>query len=318
MTAARKAASIAGIGTVGFALVGSAVPAFAASVAGCGDAPVGGDLTRIGDVCELDFSVSGSYSWTVPSGLSGLYAVVAGAGGGAEADSVSWGYAGSGGEVEYVDLSSQPAGSTAQIVVGAGGATSDGGAADGEDSSIDLGGVTTAAGGVSGSTYVQYCIADGNFSTYVGNGNGAGGPAGTAGDDCATTTAPGVAPATDTDSSGDAALAIFSTFTETLGAGGRVLVAPLALDPQPALDGTGRGADVQYVDPSSVPESNTAGGDGRVMLRYAAIDGADVDSELADTGGADATGAVALSGLLAAAGAAALVLSRRRAVLQRD
>ena len=311
MTAPRKAASIAGIGTLGFALVGTAVPAFAAPVAGCGEAPAGGDLTRIGDVCELDFSAAGAYSWTVPSGLTGLFAVVAGAGGGAYADGISQGYAGSGGDVEYVDLSTQPAGSTAQVVVGAGGATSASTADDGGDSSIDLGGLTVAAGGAGGEFFSHFCIADGNFSSYVGNGDGAGGPAGTIGDDCATTTAPGVAPATDTDSSGDAALAIFSTFSETLGAGGRVLVAPLALDSQATINGTGRGADVQYVDPSSVPVSNDAGGDGRVVLRYAAVAPA-ADAELADTG-ADTAGIVTLGGLFAAAGAAALMFSRRRA-----
>ncbi len=320
MTAPRKAASIAGIGTIGFALVGSAVPAFAAPVAGCGEAPVGGDLTRIGDVCELDFSAAGTYSWTVPSGLTGLFAVVAGAGGGALADGVSEGYAGAGGNVEYVDLSSQPAGSTAEVVVGAGGVSAETTPASGGDSSVDLGGLTVADGGDAGAFFAQYCIAAGNFSTYVGNGSGAGGPAGANGEDCATTTAPGVAPATDVDSDGDAAMPLFASFADELGAGGRAIASPISLDSQPDLDGTGRGADVLYVAPSTVPSFNSEGGDGRVVFRYPAAAGAEVDnddSELADTG-ADTSGIVALGGLFAVAGAAALVLNRRRAALQRD
>ena len=317
MTASRRATSIAGIGTIGVALVGSAMPAFAAPVAGCGEAPAGGELTRIGDVCELDFSAAGSYSWTVPSGLSGLFAVVAGAGGGALADGVNEGYAGAGGNVEYVDLSSQPAGSTATVIVGAGGISAESAPMGGGDSSVDLGGVTVADGGDAGAFFAQYCIAAGNFSTYVGNGSGAGGPAGANGDDCATTTAPGVAPATDVDSDGDAAMPLFASFADELGAGGRAIVAPLALDSQPDLNGTGRGADVLYVAPSTVPSFNSAGGDGRVVFRYPAVDEAEVDEELAATGAAGTDGA-ALAGLLVAAGAAALVLNRRRAAAARD
>lgn len=313
--------AIVGIGGLGLAVLGSASGAVAAlPVEGCGEVPADGALTRSGDLCQVEFSASGASSWTVPAGLTALHAVVAGGGGGAWV-SGSNGYAGSGGDVLYVDLTSQLGSAAAVTVqVGAGGASGAVPAA-GETSTLVMGPSTTiAAGGGAGDFFTHYCIVDGNFSIYVGNGAGAGGPAGALGDDCATTTAPGVAPASDADSDAQPALSSFVGFADTLGAGGRVIAnlvsTPATLDDQATVDGTGRGADVLY---TAVDQSLAAnnGGDGRIVLRFPALpaeeDGEEnAGEELADTG-SDAGALGALAAAFGLAGAAALFADRRRA-----
>jgi hypothetical protein len=253
---------------------------------------VGGTVTLDGDTCEVEFTSAGSYSWTVPSGLTGLYAVLVGAGGGALADGASDGYAGSGGEVIYADLSGATGGASATIIVGAGGASDTDEAVDGGDSSLTLGSTVTAEGGVAGDfDGSSYCQGAGTFSIYVGNGSGASGAASASSADCAVGYVPGLSPASDADSDATPAFAIFAGATAEYGAGGRVLVAPgQSLDAPSALSGTGRGADVlvDSNDPITVSDSDEAGGSGRVMLRFTATDagagGAEPDGELAATG----------------------------------
>lgn len=315
MTTKLSTGAIAGVGTLGLAMVGSTVAVAAPGAAGCGDTPVGGEVTRTGDICQVDFSSSGSYSWTVPQGLTGLYAVLTGGGGGAWVAG-SNGYAGTGGDVVYVDLTAAATQPTAQIVVGSGGVSS-GQPSSGADTTLELGAISAVAtGGSDGATFTHYCIVEGNYSVYTGNGDGAGGPAGTMGDPCDETFAPGVAPASGNDSLGESPMSAFSTFSETLGAGGRVLTSPesqpVTLDPQPVVDGTGRGADVLYATDDESLTATHDGGDGRVVLRFAALAGEAGADELADTG-AEVGALVGAAGALGLAGAFALMIGRRRA-----
>jgi hypothetical protein len=269
---------------------------------GCGDAPAGASLTRTGDVCQLDFDTAGASSWTVPSGLTGIYAVLVGGGGGAWVSGAN-GYAGSGGSVVYATLTGTPAGTAVSVEVGAGGASS-GDPAPGQDTQVSAGSPVVADGGLQGNAVFRYCIAGGSYSVYTGNGDGAGGTSGPDGADCATSTAPGLVPATDDDNDGNDPLPVFADLTDEFGAGGRVLVAPAAL---PTGTATGAGASVSM----DIPESDVAvfdefGSDGRVIIRFDAPKAA-----LAATG-FDATALLAGAGALGLAGVAALSASRRR------
>lgn len=315
MTTLVRSIAFTGAGALGMAALSVVSPAAAASVAGCGDEPAGGSLTRTGDVCQLDFTTPGAYAWTVPSGLTGLYAVLVGGGGGAFANGSDSGYSGSGGEVVYSDLTLAQAGAAVSVTVGFAGVTGASAPTAGSSSSVTVAVpaiAATALGGIAGGFFTpSYCVADGNFSTYVGNGNGAGGDqAGPGGDDCATSASPGVRPSADADSNALAALPIFSSLTTEFGAGGRVLVSPQTLPAAPSLVGTGVGASALYVAPSTVPLADAAGGSGRVIFRYAAT-----DSGLAATGStAEVLPAAGFAAGLGLIGAMMLAFSRRRRV----
>lgn len=329
MTPFMKTAALLGVGGLGAAVL-AAVPAAAApTVAGCGDAPVGGHLERMGDICELDFSAAGDYAWTVPAGLTDLYAVVVGGGGGAlYAPIRNEGYAGSGGEVIYADLAAPTEGSAVEVTVGSGGASDDTDPTPGSPSSVTGSAVVDASGGAAGLLVGHFCQPAGDYSVYVGNGDGAGGTAGPSDVDCVDSTAPGVQPSTDVDSNGAGPLAIFSTAMTEFGAGGRVvnsLSGPL--DSGAAYDGSGRGADILYLagsaDPfvrSSLPDVHDTAASGRVLLRYTAFapagDGDALDGDvLAATGAASNSAAtVGFAAVLAMVGALLMALSRRRAV----
>lgn len=303
MSAVIRTASVVGVGSIGLALVGAVSASAVPPVEGCGDAPTGATLTRTGDVCQLDFSTAGDFSWTVPSGLTGIYAMLAGGGGGAWAGGQN-GYAGSGGDVVYATLTGTPAGTVVPVTVGAGGASGDGDQEPGEDTSIDAGSPVIASGGNEGNDPFSYCYA-GSWSVYTGNGQGAGGPAGPDGDDCDVAAAPGVVPSTDDDSNGDDPLAAFADLSTEFGAGGVVFTAP---DPVPSvLESNGIGASVSMdIVESEVAVFNEFGADGRVIIRYDAQ-----KTALAATG-LDLSGLLAGAGALGLAGAVALVASRRR------
>jgi len=294
----------AGVGALGLAAMGVVSPASALPpVEGCGDAPAGATLTKTDGVCQLDFPV-GTYNWTVPAGLTSLYAVIAGGGGGAYADGASNGYSGSGGDVIYADLTSTAGGATT-IVVGDGGVSGDD-PTDGGDSSVTAGSTVTAPGGVSGGFLGTFCLINSDFSVYVGNGNGAGGTVNVF-TDCEVDFIPAVNPIdSDVDTNGDPVPAIFASLDAPLGAGGRVLRAPASLTPDVDLTGTGQGASVFYVsgDPSSIPDFNGVGGSGRVILRYTV-------AALAATG-TNAVAPLGLGAVLAALGATLFAASRRR------
>lgn len=295
----------AGVGALGLAAMGVVSPASALPpVEGCGDAPAGATLTKTDGVCQLNFPV-GTSNWTVPAGLTSLYAVIAGGGGGAYADGSSAGYSGSGGDVIYADLTSAAAGSMTTIVVGDGGVSGDE-PTDGEDSSVTAGSTTTAPGGLAGGFVGDYCVINSDFSVYVGNGSGAGGIVNVFAD-CEVDFIPAVNPLNgDVDTNGDPVPAIFASLDAPLGAGGRVLRAPASLTPDVDLTGTGQGASVFYVAgaPSSIPDFNGVGGSGRVVLRYTV-------AALAATG-ANAIAPLGVGAVLAGLGAMLFAVSRRR------
>lgn len=276
MTSLRARAGLGALGSVGLIALGAASPvgAIPAPVEGCGAEPEGADLTRSGDVCQVSYTTPGEYEWTVPSGLTSIHAVVTGAGGGAEVRRGNWGYAGSGGDVVYHDLSGVGAGAVVDLEVGQPGASAFDSSAGGATS---LGGVG-AGGGAAGGFMLQYCVVGGSYSTYVGNGAGAGGAPGPDESDCATSTAPGIMLGSDDDIFDAESLALFAGYVGTHGAGGRVInqstVAPTtaAIDVIPAgaiaTTGTGHGADVFYIDGAITSEPT--GDSGSVIIRYPA------------------------------------------------
>jgi len=139
----------------------------------CGAVPAGATLTVLGgSTCQLDFTYPGSFTWTLPAGLQGLQALVVGAGGGAFVSTADdYGYAGSGGDVRYVDYSAAAPGGTAAIVVGTGGESSATAATPGAVSSTTIGGLTSSATGGPAGISTSWCSAEG-LGTITGNGNG--------------------------------------------------------------------------------------------------------------------------------------------------
>lgn len=297
---------------VSTSLLGSTSAATAANVGGCGLEPDGGNLTNVAGVCELEFT-TGTHSWSLPAGITGLHGVLVGAGGGATSngDGSSMGYAGAGGAVEYADLTTSVAGDTIVVVVGDGGAygfQSDAG--DGGDSTMSVNGGTPyrANGGNAGDSNVWgwgYCGA-GSFGENVGAGVAGAEPAGSA----CVGGGPGIVPDSDPD-----APAIFEGFTDELARGGGVYI------DTPHTNGTGDGGSI-YVDTKNTPDSSddgVFGGPGvwgTVIFRYPAADAnnvADTDS-LAETGNDMPVGEIALASIAAiAAGLAASAFGRRAA-----
>lgn len=261
----------------------------------------------------------------MPAGLEAIHAVVTGAGGGALVARGNSGYAGSGGDVKYRDITNEVVGSVLEGVVGQGG-TSGTTPTGGGSSALFVGvGGLGADGGVAGDELNQYCVPNGSYSVYVGNGNGAGGPAGENEADCATSTAPGIVPSSDPDVDDNAPLSLFADFDLELGAGGRVIVPAIAPSSASLTSGTGKGADVEYIDPE-VPNWDAVGDDGSVIIRYPVAASApepelddELDAELesapelAETGAAEAAPLAGLAALLLGLGTAAVAVSRRRA-----
>ena len=97
MNLRRNAVALAGVGLVATPLISLASPALATDACGTTD-PSATEV--LSGVCEVQFAEAGQYSFTAPSGVAKLSAVIVGAGGGfVEA---SGGYAGGGGAVVYV------------------------------------------------------------------------------------------------------------------------------------------------------------------------------------------------------------------------
>lgn len=151
--------------TLGTALIAapfalSAVAANAVPASSCGG--VTGAVEVLTNVCEIGFqsAADAGTTFSTPSGMTKMAAVLVGAGGGSE-----WAggaYGGGGGGVEYVDLSSA-AGATFTVTPGLGGDA----AADGEHTTLSWGTETaTATGGFAPSVN--------HFSAYSGNSGGAG------------------------------------------------------------------------------------------------------------------------------------------------
>ena len=237
-------------------------------------------------ICEVAFTEAGEFTFTAPSGIAKLQAVVVGGGSAAWTDEAGV-YGGGGGDVEFfddVDVSAP-----IDIVVGRGGTFDDGIGADSEINGdvVDGGGV----GGTSGNGYPSFNGAE------FGAGAGAGGSA-----TSEQVAGPGV-------SASEVAVG-GSLFPATVGepefgAGG---VAPNAysVDVGATPEIPGNGGNARQLVPNMGPGSTLYGDDGRdgaVFLRWStglAATGFDAD-ELA-------LGAVSLI-----AGGAIVVAARRRA-----
>lgn len=167
VVSAIGAVGLAGAGVVGLAVGGAAAPA-QAFTGSCAITVPAAVLVADG-VCEVRFSATGAFSFTPPSGITKLAAVLVGGGGGAGLDTTdSASYAGNGGKVVYID--SLPLGGPVTGVVGAGGAaTQDTGttpSVDGTGTSI---GATSADGGSRGLSGQPGCGAD-SWGFWFGNG----------------------------------------------------------------------------------------------------------------------------------------------------
>ena len=299
----KKSASALGAAILGLGSSFFATPAMAAELADCGTAPAGGTLTLTGDVCLLTFSTPGSYNFTTPKAFSGLAVLLVGAGGGADystGQNQDAGYAGSGGKVTYVDLSSNNGEESLSITVGAGGASSNTTIASGQASTLTVGSsVSTAAGGAMGiaANAPTYCAFSGNGRDYLGVGDGAGGNSPSrAGETCVE--APGVNPSLGTaDSSGTPASSLFAGLNQEFGAGGKLFALPASLPTQTV----GAGANA-VVDPTSDgldPVADAAGANGFAAIAWQLPATPDAVA-LADTG------SDAYAPLLLGAGAMAL------------
>lgn len=328
VTSLRARARFGALGSVGLLAIGVASPAGAipAPVDGCGAEPEGADLTRSGDVCQLAFTTPGEYSWTVPSGLSAIHAVLTGAGGGAQAGAGGGnavGYAGSGGSVAYADFSERPAGSALDILVGAGGATET--TDDGEGTSVLAPPLEWwAPGGQAGTVANPPCeLVVPNVFTFLTVGQGA--KAQPTPDDfsCAARVSPGISPSSDDDSRGHAPLALFADSVDELGRGGAASLLGAIVQSSALTAGLGAGADIVFAADGELL-ADPSGDSGSVIIRYPAAASApapepeldaEVESapELAETGAAEAAPLAGLAALLLGLGTAAVAVSRRRA-----
>lgn len=293
--------------------LGSASSASAANVTDCGLEPDGGNLENISGVCELTFDSAGAYSWTLPAGIAGLHALLVGGGGGAIFQAPDFGYAGGGGTIEYIDLTSAAGADTVSGQVGAGGTTARPEVTAGGNTSLSVNGGSNyiGDGGSAGSMFAWgFCAPGFRDSSYWGENTGAG-TAGAPGEGVACIGGgPGLTPSEDPN-----APDIFDDFATEVGRGGGALLnTPRDLGP-------GDGANV-FLD--SVNDDVTAdpeGAVGLVVFRYTASDannvadsGSGSSGSLANTGNDVPVSAVTLASIgLIAAGLGATMFARRRA-----
>lgn len=239
-------------------------------------------------VCEVRITATGAFSFTPPSGISKLAAVLVGGGGGAGlfpgGDSS---YAGNGGNVVYID--SLPLGGPVTGVVGAGGAASQDTNANGDVNGGGTAiGATSADGGSKGLSGQPSC-GDATWGYWFGNGART---SALSDPDCI----PGVGFNLSELSGLDAALFPASANgTAVYGNGG----AANATDPGlvSALAGSGGSASNTLAAPGS---------DGLVIFRFAAA------PTLAATGSAVSWTVPGISAAMVAVGALLLALRRRR------
>ncbi len=177
MTTSRAAkifAISAGAGVLAAPLAFASTAAFAAADCGTGTEVSAG-------ICEQAFTTAGDSTFTAPSGVTKVSAIIVGAGGGASAYGSDGAYGGGGGEVVFVD--SVDASSPVELTVGEGGGISAdfGDASAGGDSSF---GSTVAVGGTGGTFTGGGTSGNGNEGSHVDPDLGAGGGAGDATTDC--------------------------------------------------------------------------------------------------------------------------------------
>lgn len=288
-------------------LLGSVTNATAANVDGCGLEPDGGTLRAIEGICELDFAV-GIRTWSLPAGIAGLHALILGAGGGAVStgDGTDQGYAGAGGEVEYMDLTTSVGGDTITVVVGDGGARGyQSAAADGGDSSVSVNGGTpvVADGGIAGDAgdWGWGFCGRGTFGENVGAGVADPVPS----DPGYWLTCSGGGPGIVADSDPDAP-AIFDGFTYEVGHGGGVYID--VFHTQRSGDGGSVFVDTMETSITDDDDINPSSGVwGTVVFRYTA------GESLASTGGALPTTFATLASIaIIAVGVGLRPFNRRR------
>ena len=250
---------VTGIATLAVNLVATATGANAATITGCGDEPVGGTLTNEGSYCQLVFDTAGSHDWTLPTGISGLTALLVGGGGGSgpgygTSTGQGWGYGGNGGDVVYSDLSSEPAGTVVTSVVGDGGVAAAGttAATAGGSSTVSVASsiVKEAVGGIGDSGYGGNYT--GAYYGYYGDGGGVNGNS---------STYAGLNPKNDS-----SAPTIFKNLDYEYGRGG------IVYQDTAGAQTIGQGGSVTAIaDFSELQGNGTAG---IVIYRYAVIDSA--------------------------------------------
>jgi hypothetical protein len=257
--------------SVGLLGVGSIVVPTGASATTpeCGTSTSSMTISSASGICQAEFSEAGSSTFTVPSVARDLAAILVGAGGGAYVDADS-GYAGSGGEVNYLDLSqSATPGTVLSLTVGAGGASSAAPTFGGDTSVTVASAPTLAEGGGVGAedgNFPPSCVVDGFFGQ-LGQGFGAGGDPvadGHPGYACISP-GPGVTPsARDLDSATKSVAEIFSNYSIELGKGGY-----LAEHTESLVEAPGQGASVQInLLTNIVVTPSPAGSDGLVVFRW--------------------------------------------------
>lgn len=296
-------------------MIANSTVANAAPVQGCGDPINGVTPTDEGDYCQYFFTdPAQTVNFVVPAGVISLQALLVGAGAGAGGGfgntiAAGFGYSGDGGSVRYVDLSSSAEGDSITIKVGAGSATKFGQGEMPEKGGDSQVGEVVAPGGQSAGSGGMCAIGSAGGYFY---GSGAAGVQD--GEACSATGAPGIYPASDSNS-----LSLFKDLSPvvmgplSLGNGGIMASTPVT-----GTLGPGWGAWVA----SAVDLEGTAapkGGDGLVVLRYVLEDIApevpeeNNGVELADTGSSEeflnTLGTVAAGSVVLGAG---LVLASRR------
>lgn len=272
----RKSFAVIGTGLLGAGSLVFPSSAFATSN-NCGDTPNGATLTETDGVCQVEFSNSGSFSFTPPSGASQLAAILTGAGGGALAYDAT-GYAGNGGEVRYIDLS-EDSNSSFSISVGDGGTTGNPPTAGG-DTELAFGSTTLYADGGDAGIVTSYCILNGSGSTYLGEGVGSGGNPEVGPNDECISAGPGLNPAIDEeDNFNNPVPTLFQSFNVELGKGGYLAAAPSTLS-----QGPGQGGSVEMDLANTVVDSSLDGSDGLVVFRWLPGTADETANELAKTG----------------------------------
>ena len=277
----RKALGITtGLATVAMNLIATSTGANAATVTGCGDSPVGATLTNEGSFCQVVFDTVGSHDFTLPTGISGLTALLVGGGGGSGPGfsqiGTGWGYSGQGGNVTYSDLSSQAAATVLTTVVGDGGAaaTPTAQAVSGGESTISASTtvLASAAGGL-GNAGDNNSVAPTFFGYYYDAKGLAGGSA----------TNAGLNPKNDI-----SAPTLFANLDYEYGRGGRIY------DTTPGAQTIGQGGSVTAI--ALLSEVEGAGTAGTVILRYNVITPAAFTIEAAIDSSSTAMGSISSNG----------------------
>jgi hypothetical protein len=302
----KKTISIAGLGLVGLGSTFFAAPAVAAI--DCGTAPSGGVLTQNGGVCQLSFETAGTYTFTSTQAMTNIWALIVAGGGGASISGSSEGYAGSGGEVRYADLVEDEWGVPYTILVGSGGDSSSSGGNPGQDSNMSNGiSSFVTFGGAAGTMANGYCALQGNYSTYLGLGQGARTTSSTVNGETCGADGLGVNPsAGNVDSFGNSVPAVFSNLNADYGHGGTLVAAPTTLNSVTSQHAAGTGASVSLDLSNSTRIGNNDGLDGYVEIRWTP------SGQLASTG-SDSEALTWFGAGTIAAGMAFIARSRMRA-----